>query len=361
MSFLFPGKNNKDGYYLNLLFLEKEISAFFVSVKEATPKTLVYKNIQHGLDVSKGVDSGKLANLTAVLTRFLSIIHTEAAKITGKRSFRLESSMAILGYPWFFSDEMHLSFIGKEISVSEGQLAEEIEKKFQETRGKKAEPLRPVLLERYVNNVRLNGYRIANAYNHKAERIEADTTVISFFPEIEHVVEKEIASFFHGVHARFVSLPKTFSYRNTHANYLVMDSSNTLLVHSDGANSIKVREINYGVEEMVKAAAEIFGSDSESNTLSYLKMAKDDVLLDSVSSKVLKAVRERMIDWKFLLKKSLIELDGEEDCPLLLVYRRGLSSFTKNFIKDELPFEGRVMMLELEALFSDPRKLGIQN
>jgi hypothetical protein len=359
MSFLFPGKNTKDGFYLNLLLLEKEFSVFFVSVDEAVSKTLFYKNVEHNLDISKGIDSEKLTKLKSILSKLLSLAYTEAVRVSGKKSLKLEDVAVILGYPWFYSDDMHFSFTGKDISISEGELLENIDKRFQEDEGKKAGALKPALLERYVNEVRLNGYKVRNPYGKKTERIEASVTTISFFPEIEHVLDKEIAAFFHGVRSRFLSLPKVFYHQGVNANYLVMDSSNTLLVHSCGGAGVKAREINYGVAEMVKAAAEVFGSESESNAISYLKMAKEDVLLDSVSSKVLAAVRERMVDWKFLLKKSLTELDGEEGCPLFIVYRRGLSSFTSNFIKGELPLEGDVFLLELETLCSDPGKLCI--
>jgi hypothetical protein len=202
----------------------------------------------------------------------------------------------------------------------------------------------------------LNGYTVANPYNKKTERIDIMATTISIFPEIEQVIEVEVNAFFRCGRPQFYSLPRVCA--RSPAIYLVMDSSNTMIVYVPADHSYRIKDINLGVEEIVKAAVEVFGAGSELSALSYLKMAKEDVLRNEISASVIKSVKEKMVDWTFLVKEAFAEFAEEaHSATPIVVFRRGLKSFTENFIEDELPLAAPPQLLELEELVMNPLNL----
>jgi hypothetical protein len=359
MSFSFSHKNHKDGYYLTLIFLEKEVSVFLVKSAAGKTEVIVSKDVRHNVTIQDGIDSQKVDRLKLILAKLFTIVHTEAARASGKKYVKLEKAFVIFSYPWFFSDEMHISLTGSGISVSEREVLEQIESRFDESLGKKAEPLRPTLLEYSVNNIKLNGYSVARPYGKKTERIDIVATTISIFPEIEQLTEVELNAFFKCGKPSLMSLPKVCAHKRQGV-FIVMDSSNTMVVNAPADHSYRVKDINIGVEEIVKAAVDVFGAESEVSALSYLRMAKEDVLANEISTSVIHAVKEKMIDWSFLVKEAVNESVEPAEAPEpIVVYRRGLKSFTDNFIKDQLPLPKKPALQELEELVSNPLNLEI--
>lgn len=359
MSFLFSSKNRKETFLI-IAVLEQEILSFLVEVSQTKTFVASCRKIQHGISLGNGLNVDKLRKFKKTLNTVLDALHQDAQKHFKKSRISLAEIFLVYGAPWFFSEQVRVGLEGSNILVSKEELEKEIKNKFAESA-----QMRPSFIEQSLNQVKLNGYALTNPFGKRADEVEALSTAISIFPEMEEVLKKTALSFFKAGAVTDVSLPKACALCALNNKlalpsvFLFIDKNQTTAVEiwQNGSYSSKI--INYGAMEIIKTAAEIFGVESEEVAASYLRLSKEKILAEDLSAQVNGAIKENMVDWQFQVKNAISDFTkGVALGSAVAVCPTALKNFFRDFIADELPAQAAFKGLEeLEEIVSNPLNL----
>ena len=315
MSF-FSSKNKiKDGFHVVVEILDSSIVFSVLVVKGKNYGELATLSLKHRLLPANDLPSAEVNKISALLAEGFAFLAKEVkTKSRKKNKIKIESAAVILFPPWFVLEKRENILIGKpgQINSVSKKMVEEV---LLDTR-------KDSVIEAFVENITLNGYKVSNPIDKKGKDIRASASLYAVPGALFRCLEKDVG-FHTGIKPTIMTSPKACAlFCLTHllkppVLLLDVESETTCLYSILAGFSFDVSAVqppiyfvqstDLGLNQIIKNI--MHKSDSEVEVAgSYLRLLDEDLLSDNASVLIKSACDETLQNWKLKVNSAMAQI-----------------------------------------------------